>query len=238
MTPTIQLVRDDITPTMQRWGEIMRKDAQAVVRETAKRVTKQVIARSPPASAGTTGRAAYQQGRSAIARDMQKALAPVRLKGKRKEQHPDVYAAYRQRRVWRNTGVGARVGRVAKAYVDKNKFNALFKDLSARVGRFAAGWYAAARFLGVATPAWISRHGEGRGRVVSDFSGSHSRVTVVNIAPTVTGQVRYEMARRLPYALRYAENGMKLNIDNMVLKSAGRAGLKVKRQPLGGSIAA
>jgi hypothetical protein len=238
MSINLKLTRDEITPTMQRWGEVMRKDGQAVVLEASRRITREVIAITPPASAGITGRDAFQQGRAAIARDMQKALAPVRLKGKRKERHPDVGVAYRQRRVFRGAGVGARVGRVAKAYVDQRKFNALFKELSGRVGRMASGWAPAARDLKVALPAWISRHGTARGRVLKDLSGPRSRVTVTNFAPEARGNVRVEMARRIKSAMAYARNGMQRNIDFMVLKSAGRVGLKVRRQPLGGALAA
>lgn len=236
MTPEIKLTRDSTSAMLIKFGRVMRRPLQDVVTEFARRTTREVIAITPPASAGITGRDAYQQGRAAISRDMQRALAPVRLKGKRREQHPDAYVAYRARRVWRDAGVGARVGRVAKAFVDQRKFNALFKELSGRVGRMAAGWGAAALALKVARPAWISRHGVANGRVVQDFSGDHLRITVTNFSPTVRGNVRFEMARRIPYAQRYATNGMTRNIDAVVRKSGGEAGFRNVRPGLGGSI--
>jgi hypothetical protein len=232
---TLTQTRNDIEPSLARWAVAMRRTGGQAVAEGMRRITRQVIAITPPASAGTTGREAYQQGRGAISRNLQAALIPVRLKRKRREQHPDVAAAYRARRVFSERRAGVRVGRVAKAYVDIVKYRALLRDKSARIGRMASGWLAAAEGLAVAVPAWIKRHGAVRGRFQRIEHGTRFGLVATNFAPNVPPHIRGEMARRIPYAVRYVERGLRANIHHAGLRAARQSGIKVRT---GGFVAA
>ena len=228
---TLTQTRNTIEPTLQRWAVEMRKDAATAVREAARRVTRQVIALTPPASAGLTGRDAYNQGRAKIRRDLLSVLAPRTLKGKRKERWPDVAVTYRARRVFRQSGVGVRITRGPVAFVDRRKFLDLQNRKHAAVGRMAAGWLPGARALDVPVLQWIARHGGARGGVSVAWSVGRFGIRVANYAPGAPANVRAEMARRIPYALRYVERGLRANIDHVALKSAARSGIRVLRQP-------
>lgn len=227
---TLKQTRNDLEPTLHRWAVALRRPAAQAIGEGMRRITRQVIAITPPASAGVSGRDARLQGEAKISRDLQSALVPVRLKRKRRERWPDAAAAYRQRRVFSDRRVGVRVGRVALAFVDVNKYRALQRAKFARVGRMASGWLATAEGLRVAVPAWIKRHGAQRGRFQRIEHETRFGLIATNFAPGVPPNVRAEMARRLPYAVRYVDRGLRANIHHAGLRAAGQAGIKVLRQ--------
>lgn len=250
MSLTLTLVRDHVTPTLREFARVMRRELPEVVKEAARRTTREVIAITPPASAGMVGRDAYNQGRSKINRDLNRVFAPVKLKGRRVinivfgrpvstpiviktvEQYPDLVAVYRQNSTWRTSGTGHSSKRLRhKFYVDQRKFNQLRKAKEARLGRLASGWSAAATSLGVAIPAWIRRHGNAAGGVQSQLTGDKLFIRVTNFGPGVPGNVRTDLARRLPYAMRYALNGMARNIAAVTAKSARTAKIPTVRLP-------
>lgn len=242
MTPTLTLTRDNITPTLKRWGEVMGKEAPAIVDEFAKRTHRQVVRITPPASAaGATPRAAFAAGRAKIDRQMHSVMAPRTLMGRRlvttvfgrrqnppiavitKERHPDVAGLYRESLRFRNLGLGARVSSSRVVYfVDKRKFDAEFTRRVARIGILASGWTPAARGVGLLgdVPAWVLRHGMSRGSYKRIQKGYHTRVTISSDVPNLAGNVRADLARRLPYAIRYATNGMKRNIAALAAQTA------------------
>jgi hypothetical protein len=207
----------------------MRKSLPETVREAARRATKMVISITPPAHEGISGADAYRFGRMRIYRDMSSVLAPVRLKGKRRERWPDVAAVYRANRRFRKSGVGVTAkARSPKFYVDTRKFNTLLKEKESHVGRLASGFAAAAIALDLPLQTWISRHGTGRGMVKTELASPRMRITVVNFAPNLPSNVQAELARRIPYALTYVANGMARNIDVMVRKTAREFGIKTR----------
>ena len=225
---TVVQTRNVLESTLRAWSVAMRREGLSAIREGMKRVTRQVILITPPASAGLTGRDAFQQGRNRIARDLRSVLTPVRLKGKRKERWPDAAQAYRERRRFRDSGVGVRVGRGQRAYVSTAKFNALLRDKSARIGRMASGWSAAAGALGVAVPAWVRRHGVGRGQFVQSNAPGRVGMRATNLAPGVPDNVRIELERRIPYAMRYVARGLEANILAVGLKAAAGVGIRTR----------
>lgn len=239
MQPTLDLVRDNITPTIKRYSEVMGRDSKTVVLRAAKGVTRRVSSITPPGSAGVTGAAAYRQGRTAIAKDLNRVLAPVKLKRRRvitmvfgrrlanpitvktTEQYPDVAAAYRSRRTFSQKGLGVSTGRARqKIYVDRAKFRRLQKSKEARVGRLAAGWAPAANAVGINLPTWIRRHGAVAGGVVQKFTAATAHFHAFNLAPNAPTHVRNELARRIPPALRYQQAAMEREINYMVFKRA------------------
>lgn len=255
MLPTLTLTRDHVTPTLRDFSRVMRKELPWVVTEAAKRTTREVIAITPPGSAGITGKSAEMQGRSKIARDLHNVFAPVRLKGRKVvtqvfgrplgtpiviktvEKYPDLVSVYRQNSIASKSRVGIRgVRQGQKYYVDERKFKRLYNAKIAKIGKMASGWTSAANKLGVAVPAWIRRHGQSRGSIDSQLATDQLYIRVINFAPNVPDNVVSEMERRIPYAMRYALNGMRRNIDVVAAKSARAAKIRTVRIQPGGSI--
>lgn len=214
--------------TLVRWAAIMRKDVRASMMEAGRRVTRMVIDITPPASSGATGRDAYMQGKRKIRRNLTQIMAPRTLKHQRVERFPDIEATYRRRAVWRNNGVGVRVGRGALAYVDRAKFLAFEKGKLEKIGRMASGWLAGAQLFKLSTLQWISRHGSGRGYAVMLERAGEIGWSVGNFAPSVPPNVVKEMERRIPFAMAYVQRGLEDNITHVGRKSAGAAGLNVR----------
>lgn len=249
MTPRIELVADSMTFSLQRYAEVMNRSLADTVRRAARGVTRRVIALTPPAHEGVSGAAAYRYGRAKIRKDMERVLAPVRLKGRRlisvvfgqrlarpitvrtAEKYPDVVSVYRQHRRFRNVGVGVKSRNLgeAKFYVDQRKFARLLKAKEQKVGTMASGWAEGAAALDVPLQNWIARHGRGRGQVKMALMGARMRITVINRATSgLDGNVEAEMHRRIQYALRYQQNAMRREMDYVALKRARELGIKTR----------
>lgn len=231
MTPSFELVHDRMSGSLLRYAEVMGRTLKSTVERAAKGVTRRVINLTPPGSQGTTGAAAYRQGRLKIARQMDAVFAPVKIKGRRKittvfghklkrpvyvsttERFPDVADEYRKRAHASSTGIGIRVSRGAKAYIDVRKFRAVLAAKQARVGTLASGWAAAAEALDVPLQQWISRHGAGRGTLKRDLNGPQMRITARNLAPNLPGPIAAEMDRRINAAVRYQRDAMLREIN-------------------------
>jgi hypothetical protein len=238
MEPSLTLVQDRISPTLERYADTMGRTMASTIKRAAKGVTRRVISITPPASAEATGAAAYRQGRRKIESQINSVLAPVKLKGRRKvtsvfgrklktpvyaptkERFPDVAATLRSRMVARGSDVGIRLNRGAKAFVDVRKVKAIIASKNARVGVLASGWQAAAAALDVPVQQWISRHGGGAGRVSLDFFTARMHVTVENFATGVPAGVRGALAKRIIAALQYQKAAMEREIDYLVFKKA------------------
>ncbi len=227
MDATLQEIHDRISTSMPRYAEVTRRSSSAVLKRAMRGATRRVIAVSPPGwqdtqgSRQTLGRDAYQAGAVKIRRQMLAVLAPRTLKRKRRERWPDVISTYRARRVFRNNGVGVRISKgPGPAYVDRVKFNLLLDEKKGRIGRFAAGWAAGAGALGVPLPAWVSRHGAGGGMVRMNLVTSRMSITVANFGAGAPHNVRTEMRRRIPYALRYQAAAMQREVDFLVHRGA------------------
>jgi hypothetical protein len=249
MTPQINLVHDHIGPSLQEYSEVMGRTLADTMKRAAKGVTRRVINLTPPAHEGVTGAAAYRYGRRKIKRDMERVLAPVKLKGHRlitkvfgqelrrpiriatAEKYPDVVSVYRQHRKFRNVGVGARSTnlRDRKYYVDQAKFNRLLKTKEARVGLMASGWAEGAAALDVPLQNWIARHGRGRGAVKQDLVTSRMRITVINHPPPgLPANVEVELQRRIKYAVQYQRDAMAREVKYYAMKKAQEAGMKTR----------
>ena len=246
MSPEITLVHDHMGPALLRYAEVMGRTLAGTVERAAKGVTRRVISITPPGSAGTSGAAAYRQGRKKIAAQMAAVFAPVKLKGRRKittvfghrlkrpvyvptrERFPDVAATYRQRTHARNTGVGIVQSRGAKAFVDVRKFNAVIAAKQSRVGLLASGWSAAAQTLDVPLPQWVSRHGPARGTIKQDLRSAQMRITVRNAAPGLPANLAAELDRRIGYALRYQAEAMRREMEYYAAKVARDLAIKTR----------
>lgn len=249
MTPQITLVHDNIGPSLIKYSEVMGRTLADTVKRAAKGVTRRVIAITPPAHEGVEGAAAYRWGRNKIRHDMQRVLAPVKLKGKRivsvvfghplkkpitirtAEKYPDVVAVYRQNRKFRTSGIGVHATNLKdrKYYVDAAKFQRLVKTKEASVGKLASGWAEGATALDVPVQNWISRHGRGRGAVKFDLMSSRMRITVANQAPSgLPANVVAELQRRIGYAVQYQADAMKRAVEYYAMKKAREVGIRTR----------
>jgi len=246
MNPTLTLVRDNID--VIHYAEVTGRTLAGSLKRAGKGVTRRVIDITPPASAATTGAAAYRQGRIRIGKQMSAILAPVKLKGRRlipvvfghrlakpvsvktRELYPDVKQLYNSQLHAAANGARLRLNnfRGQKFYVSKSKFQTELKRRQANVGRMASGWHAAARALDVNVQDWISRHGSSRGSVNMQFVTSRMRITAQNFAPNASAQVKAELARRIPYALKYQAAAMQREINYLVGKNALEHGIKTR----------
>lgn len=181
---------------------------------------------TPPGSAGVTGLAARRQGEGAIDRDLAAVFIPVRLKHKRRERWPDVAGIHDARfRSSSRSGGKLTRGQAQAYYVDVLKLRALRRTLFGRVGYMAAGWLPACTALGVRPPAWIARHGTGRGSYRQQLAGPRYEIEMVcHVAPRGPAG---ELERRVPDALRYATSRIEREIDYLYAKDAKKAGFKV-----------
>lgn len=247
MEPTLTLIRDDMSNKLLLYAEIMGKRLTDVVKRMAKGVTRRVIAITPPGSQGTTGAAAYRQGRTRIARQMSAVLAPVKLKGQRKvtsvfgrklaapvivptkERHPDVATLYRnQLRTDKSGRLKLNNFRGQKFYVDVRKFKAVLAARQARVGSLAAGFSSAAAALDVPLQNWVSRHGRAGGNISLDLAGAAMRITVRNFAPSLPAPLRAETQRRIEYAITYQQAAMERECSFVAFKTAQELAIKTR----------
>jgi hypothetical protein len=100
----------------------------------------------------------------------------------------------------------------------------LLRRLLKEVGWLAAGWNEAAKKLGVRLPAWVARHGSGRGSIGITSSGSRFRITISNEVGFV-GNVK-GFSRRIQSAINLQANAMKRQAEHLLKKGIRKAGWK------------
>lgn len=204
---------------------MVNKTKSELVEQAAKGFVKNVVAITPPASKGVTGSKAKQQGETAIkvdiARIMVAAARKRDLDTRMGAASPEeLYRRFRDKRTGRiNPKSLKQPYRVAKSGL-----NALLRTLLEEVGWLAAGWNEAARKLGVRLPAWVSRHGTGKGSVSVTRSGSVFRITIANEVSFV-GNVK-GFASRVQGAVNLQANAMRRKAEYLMKKDIRKAGFK------------
>lgn len=222
--------------------QMSRATGRTVKEETRtalKGMVRDALAYTPPASSSNTGKDAEKAGRAAIARDLRAmGFAPRVLKGHRtitmafghpikpvtvptkenpKFVDPD---AFHDARLGSKHGGKVTRGGAQAFYVSKQKFNAMITRLFNEIGRLASGWVAAADELGVPVPAWIARHGGGRGtnvQVVEDENKITLRV--VNHFPDNASGEAAEMIRRIAFLKTAAIGRLKRQLPYILGKN-------------------
>lgn len=201
ITPTFRLDQQAFRRAIARRIATGRKAAGEVVTQAAKGVLKTSIKHTPPASAQRTGRDAKRQGEAAIVRDLQRVFEPVDLKGTREETHPDVRALYLSHRQSRGNRWSVRLPGKAKFYVDRRKMTALMKELWKGVGALGAAFAPAAKALGVTLPAWMKRHGEGRGGRIKIRITNTAHPYIEVTAKMPNARIAADVQRRVDWAV-------------------------------------
>jgi len=110
--------------------------------------------------------------------------------------------------------------------VEKKTYEWFKKRVQARVGLLGGGWNNAAAKLGYNPPAWIRRHGTGRGDCIVSLGGDRLKIRVSNDVP-FAASVR-GMTRRVNQALNLQARGMERRVAHAVAKGAKRAGLRAR----------
>lgn len=203
----------------------VRKTRAELVEDAAKGFVKKVVAITPPASKGVSGSKAKQQGDQAIKSDLARIMVAAARKADRDTRKAtalpeDLYKRFRDKRTGRvNPGALKRPYRVGKS-----ELLALQRRLLKEVGWLAAGWNEAAKKLGVRLPAWVARHGSGRGSIGITSGGSRFRITIANEVGFV-GNVK-GFSRRIQSAINLQANAMKRQADHLLKKGIRKAGWK------------
>lgn len=144
---------------------------------------------------------------------------------------------HRSRRNWRGrvpninklatTGIRKRDLRYLDiAFVPPSLYKEHVKKQIAKVGLLASGWCAAAARLGLRLPAWITRHGTGRGGVRVSLSGWNLRITVANNVPF--GDRVAGLERRMQSSLDNRAKRMLNTLKNQLTTAAQRAGFRTR----------
>lgn len=104
--------------------------------------------------------------------------------------------------------------------VNRSALLALQRRLLKGVGWLPAGWNEAALKLGVRLPAWVSRHGTGRGSIAITRGGSLFRITIANAGKSAedVGPAIAKMQRSLAEG-KGADLIEKMGIDMDEMKS-------------------
>lgn len=215
----------DLRSSMQRLANAANKAPKDIVEEAARGFVRDVVKITPPGSPGVSGTAAKKQGEAGIL----KGLGSIMVAADKKAYGPfeDPAAVHKRARNPRTGRVDKRVLRGgarggAKAQVTASALAAYKKVILAKVGLLASGWNAAAAKLGVRLPAWVSRHGTGRGAVVVKVTPTSFSVTVSNEVKFVEGVKDYE--RRVKWAIRSQERKIDRRADFLLKKAIREAG--------------
>lgn len=212
----------------------------------------EVFKLTPPASGGKGGRrAALNDGKEAINRDLSGLFKPVQIKGTRtinhlfgdftpdgvgkqppyvvptRELYPNPETVYLARVNKRSELRGLQGlitrGRRQAYYVATDKLERLRQKLHARVGWLASGWNAAARALKAAIPGYASKH-SAPGAVSIEVTANRIRVTVennVSYGPSIAG-----IQRRLQFALDKQAGKMERQVPHVLKAAAEKSGFK------------
>lgn len=204
---------------------LVRKTSTELVEEAAKGFVKRVVAITPPASKGVSGSKAKQQGDQAIKSDLARIMVAAVRKKERDTRAAsaspeELHRRFRDKRTGR-----VNPGALKHPYrVGKSELLALQRRLLKEVGWLAAGWNEAAKKLGVRLPAWVARHGSGRGSIGITTGVSRFRITIANEVGFV-GNVK-GFNRRIQGAINLQASAMKRQAEHLLKKGIRKAGFK------------
>lgn len=217
------------TLPLERFAEATRRSCSEVLLRAARGVVKYAIRLTPPFSSDGGPNAptnpAFQRGKGAITRDLKRHFRPVQIRGIGPGAQDPVAIYLRLIRSGRKRfGRPLQRDQAAPFFVDATRLRSLERIVHSKVGKLAAGWMPAALALqATGTPAWISRHGAGRGSVDIDVSGPEANVTMINdVGRFVPAS---ELQRRANAALYYQGQAMQRELMGYLSRQAVAAGL-------------
>lgn len=226
MSVALTVDTSGFTLALQKFVTLTGADAEKTALRASRTFMRNVIAITPPGDGKqASDRAALtkedqRRAQASVRADMAHLFVPVRLKGKRPEEWPDVAGLHRQAFITGKTP-GKRIKRVGPAkYVDQRKYKARLAELLTHIGRLAAHWLAGLAEVGglSAAPAWVKRHGpRGYGKKTPPGAPVF-RFEAAN--PLVPTPIAAELDRRLVYAARYTAAGLDRQLAAILQKRA------------------
>lgn len=191
---------------MGEYAVLAKKDhpegVAALMRQSAQRIVKNIVAITPPAS-GKADSSAKRAGENAIVSDLLKIAQPVQGISRKQAQGVLASADELMQLHARSKGEGGRVnprGRKQKVQVLSQDFVRVAALLGKRVGWLAAGLNAAAQKLGFRLPAWIARHGTKFGIIEVNFTETRYTIRIGQNVPYADNAKGY--ARKFDFAFQ------------------------------------
>jgi hypothetical protein len=211
----IQLVDAGFEKAFNAFAAGSKKDTQTLLRDQARLFVKDALRITPPNKGGKWNQ---QGGNLAIKNDMAKLFVQVRKGGVMESgEMLELMRKVKNRR-------GRVRGRKVKKPVQAGQYRAAMAALQKRVGKLASGWNQAAVRLGVIPPAWILRHGFGRGGIEIQFARADLRILIYNQVAYVGNVQGFE--RVIASALAKRTRAMSRQTERFLETGARKAGFK------------
>ena len=216
----------DFQTTLARFGQVTRKSLEESVEHAARSAVNMMVKYTPPGGRNVQGTAAKKALEARIEADFGGIFVPVKLKGKRPEEHPDLKPLLHRQQFKRKGVAMRRVPARPPYWVDQRKHAALLKEKKARVGRAASGWKKAIAMLGVkGVPKWITRHDGIPGSASKQGTGSNFEITVSN---GVTYLPERQREALVYFGIQAATNGMNQAIQRILERRARAAAIRAQ----------
>lgn len=221
----MKLDTSDLRRAIRRCAAATRKAPQTIVEEAARGFLRDIVAITPPGSAGVSASAAKKKGEAGINKGINSILVAAAKQAVGASTDPA--GLHKSARNPRTGRVDKRVLRGSarssgKIPVDAATLRAFQKKTIALVGLLSAGWNSAAAKLGVRLPAWISRQGTARGSVVEKTTPTNFSITLNNEVAFVGNVKDYE--RRVTWAVKNQIRKMDRRADFLLKKAIRAAG--------------
>ncbi|MCZ7641369.1 MAG: hypothetical protein M5U12_38105 [Verrucomicrobia bacterium] len=230
----------EFNDAVSRYVVALGKDARQAVRHQSMLLGRRLIQYTPPATRA--------QGRKAVARDIQRAVTPLRVadfesRGIRKLIRERAYSALEAVLAKFKSGPFARFfvkpfspelhtskrdsrGRVRKsakvATPDATEVRDYIRQVQERVGRGKAGWVKAVTQLGGSVPEWMARHA-GTGSVEDRTQSVAPYVRMLNRSEWAADP---EVNRVLSQAFRSRRRDMVTSIEKAAAAAARKGGFR------------
>ena len=219
MKPDLRFNLGEIKRALKQLQPHVKKSRSELTEQAARGFVKEVVEISPPGGGGRRGNTAKKTGEAAIKSDLARVMTGVRARQNAALQDPrEIHRRFRDLRTGRINPRNLR-----QPYgVDASALRALQRELMARVGKLAGGWNAGAGKLGVKLPAWVARHGRGRGTLSVVNTFRLFRITIINAVKYVTSVSDYE--RRINSAISIQAGKMRRQAEFLLARALRRAG--------------
>jgi hypothetical protein len=242
MTPAIRFDTSNFSRALAQFRKLSQRDFETVLREQARGVVRNIIAFTPPAR-GKADSGARKLGEKAVTASLARILKPgtpdfiaffERVNGgptARNRTLGLIYSRVLEKGDLDSFHQGHRdnEGRTPKgagniALVERRAYQWFKKQVQARVGKLASGWNKAAARLGYSPPAWIRRHGNGRGDCELQLTGDDMRILISNEVK-FAGSVK-DIERSVKKAIAIQTRSMERRVAFATEKAAKRAGFR------------
>lgn len=178
------------------------------------------------------GRTKATTGKRAVRADLANVFVPVRIKGVRREEWPDVERIHddHKRRRWRTGSKRMRPVKGSKYYVDRKKLLEARREAEENVGRIAANWLPGLRAVRpqARIPAFIGRHAGRHGGFSRSDGRGLIRLVAYNDLPRDAVGMAAMLNKRVDFALRRQAGKMVRRAEYLIGRDARAVGFLVR----------